>query len=244
MQPVLLGGARGDLAVGVEHALAGARGDEERERVLLPEDRRRQVHVRVADAVHRVAQLDALKDFTLRQRARRRRRSWCVHHRVRALRGDAKVLDIPPAPRGAGAARREWTRPASVRRMPARSSTMLPQNFCQFVFPPSIFSAASAISSLRFRAWTAADAVTFLRSLSSCGLAEGHLFLLIVVIVGISAGAVENGRGRYDVADGVHGAAAVDGHVDDNATRRIECLDARMCGDGLKCARVGRRRAP
>ena len=116
---------------------------------------------------------------------------------------------------------------------------MLPQNFCQFVFPPSILSAASAISSLRFAA--PGRPPTLSRSFAALAVAalrRATFSFSSSSSSGISAGAVENGRGRATtLLTGAHGAAAVDGHVDDNATRRIESLDARMCGGWIEmCA--------
>ena len=100
VQAVLLRGARGrDLAVRVEHALAGARGDEEGHRVRVPEDVCRQVHVRVADAVeHRMPELDVGVGF---DRAAERSLvvgaagEVAVDHRVRAdLRRLLEVVDV------------------------------------------------------------------------------------------------------------------------------------------------------
>lgn len=100
MQPLLPGGARGgDFAVGVEHALACARCDKVRQRVLVPQDCRAQVHVRVADAVqHRVPKLDVAVSGDRPAQGALVVGAACevaVDHGVRPLLGsDAQVVDV------------------------------------------------------------------------------------------------------------------------------------------------------
>ena len=90
---------RRHLAVGVEHPLARARRDEERELRLVAEDGGPHVHVVVADAVEDgVAQLDVVeRGDRAAQRPLRvgAAREVAVHHRVRAPLGDRlEVVDV------------------------------------------------------------------------------------------------------------------------------------------------------